>query len=421
MRRTSDEIRAADALRDERLRRLVAHAYERVPFYRQRFDMAGVGPADIRTRADLQRLPVVEKADLIELPPGQVTARGYADEDLVSTLTSGYSGEPFVIRRTRAEQTLWARSWLSDLLAAGLRRGDRLASVFFPRVGQPDGVGILSALELVHETHIDCCLEPHEILAQLREARPTFLRGLAGVVDRLAGSMTSRDRAAIRPRVVWVSGEVLTASARQWIEAAFGARVHNAYGTHEVGLMASDCRETSMMHLGRPDLIVELVAPSTPNAPAGTCEIVVTALDFYAAPFIRYHLTDAVTRGPDPCPCGSGLPTIACIEGRTIDYLELPDGRAIHPYRILGPVLPSTPWVRQYQLVQEAPDRIVLRLAARIDPDADERRRLSDAVVPVLGPGIRFLIEVVPRIAPGPGGKARPVVPLHERRPAKPA
>lgn len=421
MRRTSDEIRAADALRDERLRRLVAHAYERVPFYRQRFDMAGVGPADIRTRADLQRLPVVEKADLIELPPGQVTARGYADEDLVSTLTSGYSGEPFVIRRTRAEQTLWARSWLSDLLTAGLRRGDRLASVFFPRVGQPDGVGILSALELVHETHIDCCLEPHEILAQLREARPTFLRGLAGVVDRLAGSMTSRDRAAIRPRVVWVSGEVLTASARQRIEAAFGARVHNAYGTHEVGLLASDCRETSMMHLGRPDLIVELVAPSTPNAPEGTCEIVVTALDFYAAPFIRYHLTDAVTRGPDPCPCGSGLPTIACIEGRTIDYLELPDGRAIHPYRILGPVLPSTPWVRQYQLVQEAPDRIVLRLAARIDPDADERRRLSDAVVPVLGPGIRFLIEVVPRIAPGPGGKARPVVPLHERRPAKPA
>jgi type IV secretory pathway ATPase VirB11/archaellum biosynthesis ATPase len=77
--------------------------------------------------------------------------------------------------------------------------------------------------------------------------------------------------------------------------------------------------------------------------------------------------------------------------------------------------------VRQYQLVQEASDRIVLRLASRTDPDADERKRLSDAVVPVLGPGIRFQIEVVPRIALGPGGKTRPVVPLHERRPAKPA
>ncbi|CAN5769397.1 phenylacetate--CoA ligase family protein [soil metagenome] len=418
MRSHAPEMRGSDEARSERLRRLVSHAYERVPFYRERFDRAGVRPADIRTLADITRLPIVEKSDLLAAPRERITAEGYAAADLVSTMTSGYSGEPFVIRRTRTEQARWARSWLSDLLAAGLRRGDRLASVFFPRAGHPDGVGSLSALALVHETHVDCCLEPPDILAALGDARPTFLRGLSGVVDRIASSMTDRDRASIRPRVVWVSGEVLTAAARRRIEAGFRAPVHNAYGTHELGLLASECRETGLMHLGRPDLVVELVPPKDPRAAKDTREVVVTALDFHAAPFLRYRLSDVVSPGPDPCPCGSGHPTISRIEGRTIDYLELPDGRSIHPYRILGPTLPTTPWVRQFQLVQEAPDRIVLRLAPRIDLGDDERRRLSDAVVPVLGPGIRFLIEVVPRIAHGASGKARPIVPLSVRRSA---
>jgi phenylacetate-CoA ligase len=412
MRHHSDEIRATDGLRAERLRRLVAHAYDRVPFYRERFEHAGVCPDDIRTLGDIERLPVITKSDLAESPPGRITARGHNPADLISTMTSGYSGEPLVIRRTRGEQTLWARSWLSDLLQAGLQTGDRVASVFYPREGQPDGVGLLSALELVHETHIDCCLEPPDILRVLRQVRPTFLRGLAGVVDRLAISMTERDRALIRPRVVWVSGEVLTADARQRIEAAFGATLHNAYGTHEVGLLASDCHATGLMHLGRSDLLVELVAPVRAAAHESTCEVVVTALDFYAAPFIRYRLSDAVTPGPDPCPCGRSLPTLSYIEGRTIDYLELPDGRSIHPYRILGPTLLAAPCVRQYQLVQEAPDRIVLRLAVQIDLAADERRRLTEAVVETLGPGVGFQIEIVPRISRGSGGKSRPIVSL---------
>ncbi len=275
-------------------------------------------------------------------------------------------------------------------------------------------MGSLSGLELVEETHIDCTLEPAAILGALREARPTFLRGLAGVVDRIAGSMTDRDRAAIRPRVVWVSGEVLTKSARRRIEAAFDAPVHNAYGTHEVGFLASDCRATGFMHLGRDDLIVELVAPGGP-APSGAREIVVTALEFHAAPFIRYRLSDAVIPGPATCPCGSPHPTLARIDGRTIDYIELPDGRSIHPYRILGPTIRAAPWVRQYQLIQETPDRIVLRLAPRNAMKDDERRRLVETVVPVLGPGVRFRIDIVSRIDGGAGGKSRPIVSLVER------
>jgi phenylacetate-CoA ligase len=414
MGRRWDEREATDDSRLDRLRRLVAHAYERVPFYRERFQLAGVRPADIRSIDDLALLPITEKRDLADRPAGEITAAGLDPARLVSTMTSGYSGEPFVIRRTRGEQTRWARSWLPDLLAAGLRNGDRVASVFAVREERPDGVGLLESLGLVTETVVDCAEEPSEIVRRLAEARPDFLRGMAGVLEHLAGELAVAER-PVRPRVVWVSGEVLTPVARRRIEAAFAAPVHNAYGTHEIGLLASDCRDSGLMHVSSPESIVEILTPDNRPAEEGeTGEVVVTALDFFAAPFIRYRLKDLATRGAAACPCGVRSPTIAHIDGRSIDYFEMPDGRYLHPYRILGPALAAAPWVRQYQLVQETRHRIVLRLVREGPLDEAERRRLRSTVDSLLGPDVRFWVEAVPRIAASPGGKPRPIVSLVE-------
>ncbi len=401
--------------RDERLRALVAHAYGRVPYYRERFTLAGVTPSDIRSVADIGRLPLTEKRNLQERPIEEITDRTVDPDDLVSTMTSGYSGEPFVIRRTRAEQARWARTWLDDLLRAGLRTGDRVATIFTLREAQPDGIGTLSALKLVRETVVDCSLDPPEIHRRVAEIRPDFLRGMAGVVDRLAVEIPVAELRHIRPRVVWVSGEVLTTVARTRIGNAFGASVHNAYGTHEVGLLASDCPGGELMHLGRSDLLVEVLDhDGRPVEVSGSGEIVVTALDSFAAPLIRYRLTDVVTRGPDACPCGRAGPTLTHIEGRSIDYFEMADGRRIHPYRILGPTLAAAPWIRQYQLVQETRERIVLRCVPHGPVDDEAGRGLSKAVAPLLGPGVDFRVESVARIPPGAGGKVRAILSLVE-------
>jgi phenylacetate-CoA ligase len=292
-----------------------------------------------------------------------------------------------------------------------------VATIFTLRDGQPDGIGTLATLGLVQETVVDCSLDPQKILREVVEIEPDFLRGMAGVVDRLAVETSAAGLRDIRPRVVWVSGEVLTAAARIRIATAFRATVHNTYGTHEVGLLASDCRRGGLMHLGRPDLIVEVLDADGRSVDASqTGEIVVTALDSFAAPLIRYRLTDVVTRGPDACPCGRIGPTLTHIEGRSIDYFEMPDGRRIHPYRILGRTLAAAPWIRQYQLVQESPERIVLRFVPREPVDDEARRGISLAVAPLLGPGVGFHVEAVGRIPPGTGGKTRAILSLMEPR-----
>jgi phenylacetate-CoA ligase len=142
-------------------------------------------------------------------------------------------------------------------------------------------------------------------------------------------------------------------------------------------------------------------------------------LSFRAAPLLRYRLTDSVTTGPSECPCGHPGPTLARIEGRTIDYFELPGGRAVHPYRILGPLLSAAPWIRQYQLVQTAPDRIVLRHVPRSGADPASGGDLAKLVADELGPGVRFEVEEVSRIDAGRGLKSRPIVSLGEHRLAR--
>src|SRR5690606_483614 len=110
------------ALQDERLRRLVAYVYERVPLYRQRFDEAGVSPADIRGVEDLPRLPITRKDDLRDtypmgmfaVPPHEL-ARVHA--------SSGTTGKPTIVGYTRNDLELFSEVVARSLAAAGARPG----------------------------------------------------------------------------------------------------------------------------------------------------------------------------------------------------------------------------------------------------------------------------------------------------------
>jgi len=146
-------------------------------------------------------------------------------------------------------------------------------------------------------------------------------------------------------------------------------------------------------------VIVEVMRDGRPAAAGEEGEVVVTNLHAYAMPFIRYRLADAVTRGSDQCACGQPFSTIRAIQGRMNDYFSLPDGRRMHPYRILERLLPEDDiWIRQYQLLQDRPDRIVMQVVPSRPPTAELQARVARAISPLLGPGIEFQVRVVEAI-----------------------
>jgi phenylacetate-CoA ligase len=405
---TRAELRA---FQDRALRRLVEHAYARVPYYRALFDRHRLHPRHIRGIRDLELLPFTSKEAMLRRPERERLAAGFDPERLLRVRTSGSSGEPFTIRRTWLEDKVQYLVRLRAFRMLGIGPRDRIAVVGLtgrPGSGDPKYLGrALQALGIHRKQKIDALQEPDAVLRQLAELRPEVVIGFPGMLDRLTAPELEPLRADVRPRLLLTGGEVLTAAMRARLRRAFGASVLESYASHEAPLMAASCPHGPDLHVADDGVALELLRDGRPVLPGQPGEVVVTNLHAYAMPFIRYRLGDLATRG-DVCSCGQPFSTLGAIQGRMLDYFPLPDGRLLHPYEIVGRLVWSpSDWIRRYQLVQERTDRIVLRVVASGSP-SERVAELVGAVRPLLGPGVEFAVELVDEIPPTAGGKLRP-------------
>lgn len=399
------------AFQSAALRRLVAHAYADVPYYRRLFDRHGLRPERVRTLADLAAIPITGKKDIQALPAGDVVARGLDPARLIHHRTSGSTGEPITIRRTWIEERLGAIFRLRALRDYGQRLRDRRAFIGIVRDRDPRDHDlpqrIARAFGLCGKERIDCLLPPVEIVRALSRLSPDVVIGTPAVLAEVAPLIGADDRARIHPRYVVVGGEVLTPLMRQRIGEAFRAPVRELYGSHELSMIAWECARGDL-HVCEDNVIVEVQRDGRPAAPGETGEIVATRLHSYAMPFIRYRLGDVVARGEPACACGGPFATIRAVQGRMIDYFPLPGGRVIHPYDLVLTILPrSAPWMRQYQLVQEREDRITLRVATLTPPSPADVAVVEEAVRARLGPDVAFNVSLVPEIRMEANGKFR--------------
>jgi phenylacetate-CoA ligase len=394
-----------------RLRRLVAHAYENVPYYRRLFDEHGITPHDIRTAADLALIPITVKRDLRAASPSDIVARGVCPERLIAHHTSGSSGEPFVIRRTWLEERLGTVLKLRVFHDFGLRPTDRQVGVGLVRSRpwiRDLPQHILRGAGFYRWAAIDCRLPIEDIRRTLRSLRPDAILSYPGVIARVAQLLTDEDRRLLRPRLVLTGAEVLTPLMRRQIVEGLRAPVFDWYGSHELGIIAWQCKRGGGFHVADDSLILEILKDGRAARPGETGEVVGTRLHALAMPFIRYKLGDAVVQGEAPCPCGAPFSTIRSVQGRMLDYFPLPDGRVLHPYNLSETLQDEAAhWLGQYQFTQERKDRVILRMVPRVTPSPGDLARVRQALIAHLGAGVELEMLVVPEIAIELSGKFR--------------
>jgi phenylacetate-CoA ligase len=400
------------AFQNEHLRRLVNHAYRNVPYYRAMFDRHKIAPDRIRTVSDLGAIPVTNKRDLQRIPVHELVAQGLDPDQLLVHTTSGSSGEPLSIRHTWLEERVGTAFRLRALCDFGLRATDRRVEIGLLRPRDARDWDLpqrtMRALGLYRKWSVDCRSAPEELLRQLEELRPDVIAAFPGVLCRIAQILGGGRTTTLRARVIISGGEVLTPSMRQQISEAFGARVVEHYGTHELGTAAWQCAKRGGFHVTDDGVVLEVLKDGRPVRPGEVGEVVATRLHAYAMPFIRYRLGDLVTRGDAACPCGAPFSTIVTMQGRMLDYFPLADGRLLHPYEVTMDVITQAMrWIGQYRLTQERRDRVVLEVVARLTPSPEELASLERIARERLGPGIEFQAVLVPEISPEVNGKFR--------------
>jgi phenylacetate-CoA ligase len=400
------------ARRDALLRRLVAHAYEQVPHYRRLFDRAGLRPDEIHGVDDLSRIPITSRRDIQGLPVEEVVASGYDPARLLVHTTSGSSGAFLDIRHAWGDVlALSAFRWRA-LLEHGLTPRDRVLAVGLVRDHDPREslriTRVLAALGLFRTTKLDCRLAPERIAAAIADVRPHVLIGTPGAMARACASLDAADRARMRTRLVVTGGEVLAPLMRRQLTTALpGARVYDAYSSHEFGLLAWECGTTGEYHTCDDAHVIEVLRDGRAVGPGEHGELVATNLYARAMPFLRYRLADAVVRGSEACPCGAPYGTIREIRGRMIDYFTLPDGQMLHPYRLSLNIPDRWPWIRRYQYVQERRDLVRMRVEPYGPPSGEALADLRAVSSEILGAGVEFCVEIVETVGDEPNGKFR--------------
>ena len=409
------------AMQRERLASILAHAAERVPYYRGLLPRHGLVDASGTARPErLTDLPLLDKATLAEqfdrLRSDDANARGW-----VVNRSGGSTGEP-----TRFIQDRGYRAWAEAVKVvrddwAGVRSGDRRALLWgSARDLFQGGEAWKTRLRRwsLNELWINAFFASDEAMSshleQLQRFRPSYLLGYAPNLHELALFAERRGARVPSLQSIASGAGTLHPHMRADIERALGAPVFNRYGSREFGAIAGDCELRTGLHVAAPHVIVEVVRPDGSRAdPHESGEIVVTSLTNYSMPLLRYRIGDRGAISDRTCACGCGWPLIDRVEGRVTDTFVHPDGGIVSPTGLvhLAGALVREGWVRRFQFVQETVEEVTVRIvpegnvATAAERHGEGTGDLTRSIRKMMGPRSRVRIEFVESIPPSPSGK----------------
>ncbi|MEO8464158.1 MAG: hypothetical protein ABI640_02365 [Gammaproteobacteria bacterium] len=361
------------------LLKMLRYAVANVPFY----SALGLDGQAIHCVADLERFPVITKANVQERGR-EFLSREFSPSRLKHSKSSGMSGEPTVTYFD-------ARCWWLTRYALKLRRvlsdtklrRQRVLLVSEQPARRPQSplLRLLSPVLAVRTLSLSADLAAS--LQELREFRPTLIYGFPSWLLALARAASEAGIALPSVPLVYTSSEVLTAATRRTLEAAYGARVVDIYGSTEFKEIAVQCVH-GRYHVNFESVYVE----SVPRVEDGVPRLLVTTLMNEAMPLVRYDLGDTGRVEEGVCPCGRHGPYLLELAGRLSEVLAFPDGTRLSPY-LLTTVIEQRETVHHFRIVHEGAWDLRIELFAPAWTAADERD-LENSLKQVLPADVRL-------------------------------
>ena len=313
-------------LQEERLRSLVRYVHDHSRFYRQRFQEAGVEPDDIKKLSDVTKLPFTSKRDLRNTYP---TGMFCIPENWVVRyhVSSGTTGKPTVVGYTQGDVDMWTESLARALTSIGLGRGD-VIQVSYGYGLFTGGLGLHYGAERIGATVLPTGAGNTERQIELMQdlgstaiaCTPSYFLYINEVAQKMGVSIhnDTKLRAGILGAEPW------SEETRKRIEDSTGIKAYDIFGTSEMsGPLFTECHLQNGIHIWADLFLIEVIDPKTgmrvEDGERG--ELVVTSLDKWAFPLIRYKTGDITILNNEQCECGRTHPRIMRILGRTDDMI----------------------------------------------------------------------------------------------------
>jgi len=410
-------------IQTERIRRIVRYAYRNVPFYRKRFDEAGVKPDAIKTLEDVARIPFTVKTDLRDNYPLGILA---VPQNRLYCLhaSSGTTGKPIFVAYTHGDLQRWTRLMGRTFDVAGAKKGDIVQNMYGYGLFT-GGLGFHYGARAVGATVVPSSAgNTKRQLMLLKDLQSTVVACTPSYMVYLCEASRAEGydpKTDFALRVGLFGAEPWSEEARKRIEDVFGLRAHDCYGMSELygPGVAIECEQRNGLHVWGDEFLVETI-----NADTGEVlesgkegELVITMLSREAMPLLRYRTRDLSRVLEEKCGCGRHHIRIQRIKGRSDDMLIV-GGVNVFPSQVEH-VLMNVPGLGdQYQIVvsHEELDRLAVKVETPKDRlnDAELLKRIQTDLLATLG--IYARVELVEEGAlPRTEGKAQRVLDLRSK------
>lgn len=352
-----------ETLQSERLVKLAAYVYERVPFYRQKFAEAGIQPSDIKGLEDLTKLPFTRKSDLRDNYPFGLFAVPM-NEVIRTHASSGTTGKPTVVGYTRQDIQTWAEVCARCFGLSGAKPGDVFQNaygygLFTGGLGMHYGAEHmgLNTIPVSGGNTARQMLLLQDFKTDVMACTPSYALTLADAL--LDAGINPAD---LPVRVFILGAEPWTDEMQAEIEAKLHADAVNIYGLSEIigpGVSNECVTVKNGMHIMEDHFLPEIINPDTGEPlPAGEVgELVFTTLTKEASPFIRYRTGDLCTLTYEPSPCGRTHARMSRVLGRADDMLII-RGVNVFPSQIEAAMIGLEELSPHYRLIVTRENRL---------------------------------------------------------------
>ena len=347
----------------KRLQNTLSRVYATVPFYRKKFDEAGVTPGDVKSLDDLRRLPFTVKQDLRDNYPFGMFA--VPMENVVRIhASSGTTGKPTVVGYTARDINTWAELIARSLCSAGASHGDIIHNAYGYGLFT-GGLGIHYGAEKLGASVIPVSggNTKRQVMI-MKDFGPTILTATPSYALHLAEAaeeegISFRD---LKFKSGIFGAEPWSEDMRTELENKLGLKAMDIYGLSEIigPGVAIECHEAQHgLHIFEDHFIPEIINPDTGEVlPYGeTGELVITTLTKEAFPVIRYRTRDVTSLIPEPCVCGRTHYRINKMSGRTDDMLII-RGVNVFPSQIESVLMQIEGVEPHYQLIVDREDNL---------------------------------------------------------------
>ena len=357
-----------DDFQNQRLRLLIQHVYESVPFYRDYMHAHHLTPADIQTKDDLKKLPIITKEIMRKEGIERFTSETYPISKRITTSSSGSTGKPFVHYITKEDYSMDIAGNLRGWYNMGWRLGDKYIKIsqnprnsFLKKIQDWVTRNRYVATTDLSDEHL------YEVMQEIEYYKPVVIRSYPDPLYIMAQyRLQHKNEFRYCPKVITTTGNVLHSHIREVIEEAFGCEVYDSYGS-EGNSVAFECSTHGGYHSAEEYGITEVLDDNDQVVQEGSGRVVTTDLWNYAHPFIRYDVQDRIEVTASPCRCGRVHLRVLKVLGRDNEVLNAPSGRRyiVHHFTVffeptVTPQLKDS--IEQYQIVQHKDGSVTIKL-----------------------------------------------------------